>query len=145
MALVKQRERNDCGVACLAMLCDATYEEAYLALLWRHEDTTTKQLREGAMKLGYSTESTPQHRLKPLRIPEFWEYLPSPALSDFWYLIPNNSLVKIPHPEGPGWGWHWVVWRKGHIYDPARGVFSPAKYGSKPTSYMEFKKETKDV
>lgn len=144
MAFICQRNKKDCGVACLAMLCDVTYEAANRAIPWRREGnlegTTTKQLREGAAKLGYSTESTPQHRLKPIKIPKFWETLPHPILADFWHLIPDNSLVKIPHPKGSGWGWHWVAWRKERIYDPARGVFTPNKHGTKPTSYMKFTK-----
>ena len=132
MAFVKQRTKTDCGVAALAMLCDVTYEEANRAIPWRregcHGGTTTTQLREGGKKLGYVTESTPKNRLKPLRIRS-------------WIAIPDNSLVKIPHPKGPGYGWHWVVWRKGQIYDPARGVFRNLGGSSTPSSYMQFLKE----
>lgn len=142
MAFIRQRNKKDCGVAALAMLCDVTYEEAHNAIPWKSSSTIhgtdTKQLREAAMKLGYLTESTPQHRLKPVKAPKSWESLPPPMLSDWWTLVPDESLVKIPHPRGPGWGWHWVAWRKGRIYDPARGVFSPAKYSVKPSRYMRF-------
>jgi hypothetical protein len=142
MAFIRQRNKKDCGVAALAMLCDVTYEEANRSIPWRRkgnlEGITTKMLREAAGKLGYSTESTPQDRLKIVKAPKSWDPLPHPIVSDFWHLIPDNSLVKIPHPKGPGWGWHWVAWRKERIYDPARGVFHPSKYGTKPSSYMEF-------
>ncbi len=135
----------DCGVAALAMLCDVTYEEAMKVIPWRREGslrgTYTKQLREGAFRLGYYTRSTPQDRLKPIMYPKFWARLPPPTLSDIWYLMPDNSLVKIPHPEGTQHGSHWVVWHKEKIYDPARGVFHPAKYNGKPSSYMEFMKK----
>lgn len=142
MAFVKQRNKRDCGVAALAMLCDVTYEDANRAIPWRREGilsgTTTTQLREGGIKLGYATESTPQDRLKVIRAPKSWaERKVDP---DIWSLIPNNSLVKIPASLGSG-DWHWVVWRKGKIYDPARGVFFPRKYGDNyPSSYMKFKK-----
>jgi ABC-type bacteriocin/lantibiotic exporter with double-glycine peptidase domain len=129
MTFIRQRNKKDCGVACLAMLCNVTYEEANRAIPWRREGnlegTTTKQLREGARKLGHTTESTPQDRLKPLR-------------DSTWTDIPNNSLVKVPHPKGPDYGWHWVVWKKGKIYDPARGVFRTFRDFSPPSSYMEF-------
>lgn len=130
MPFVRQRNNKDCGVACLAMLCGVTYEEAERAIPWRREGnlagTTTKQLRIGAIKLGVLTESTPQHRLKPLR-------------GDKWADIPDNSLVKIPHPKGHGW--HWVAWRKGKIYDPARGVFTDLRFGEGlAASYMRFTK-----
>jgi hypothetical protein len=144
MAFIRQRGKMDCGVAALAMLCNVTYEEAERAIPWRRvgvsRGTYTKQLRKGASKLGYSTKSTLRDRLKPIIYPKFWARLPPPTLSDVWYLMPNNSLVKIPHPDGLKHGSHWVVWRREKIYDPARGVFHPAKYDAKPTSYMEFVK-----
>jgi len=146
MAFIRQKAKSDCGVACLAMLCDVTYEEAEKAITWRSSTsiygTDTKQLREGAAKLGYSTESTPQDRLRFIRAPKAWCNFPPPMKTDFWYLIPDNSLVKILHPGGRSYGWHWVVWRRNKIYDPARGAFHPSKYRSKPISYMMFIKET---
>lgn len=142
MAFIWQRGEKDCGVAALAMLCNVTYEEADKTIPWRREGnlagTTTKMLRDGGAKLGYSTESTPQDRLKVVKAPKSWASRPPSIVADFWHLIPDNSLVKIPHPRGSGWGWHWVVWRKHSVYDPARGVFHPSKYGTKPSSYMEF-------
>ncbi len=142
MAFIRQRNKSDCGVACLAMLCDVTYDEAKETIPWRRRGviggTVTKQLRIGALKLGYLTSSTPQHRLKVVRKPDTWEGMPVPMTSDWWYTIPNNSLVKIQWGDSPGGDWHWVVWKKEKIYDPARGVFHPSKYGYKPMSYMEF-------
>ena len=140
MAFIRQRTKTDCGVAALAMLCNVPYEEANRAIPWRREGclqgTTTRQLREGAEKLGYKTESTPKNRLKPLIGPKWIKT---------WTAIPDNSLVKVPHPKGSSHGWHWVVWRKGQIYDPARGVFRNLSGTSTPSSYMQFLKETDDV
>lgn len=145
MAFVKQKNKLDCGVAALAMLCDVSYEDANRAIPWRREGilngTTTTQLREGGINLSYETESTPQDRLKVVRAPKGWAG--KKVGPEIWSFIPNNSLVKVPHPLGRGHGWHWVVWRKGKIYDPARGVFKPAKYNTIPSSYMEFKKCSK--
>lgn len=146
MAFIRQRNTQDCGVAVIAMLCDVTYEEAERAIPWRRggnlSGTTTKQLRDGAMRLGYSTKSTSQNRLKVVVAPKWWAGLPPPEPGHLWGEVPNNSLVKVPHPEGPGYGWHWVAWRKSRVYDPARGVFNALTYGVKPSSYMTFKKET---
>lgn len=129
MAFVKQRNNKDCGIAVLAMLCEVTYEEAEKAIPWRKEGllygTSAKQLREGALKLGYTTKSTAQNRMKPLKDKK-------------WEVIPNNSLVKIPHPDSDTRMFHWVVWRKGKIYDPARGVFTLRNISLTPSSYMEF-------
>ncbi len=143
MAYVKQRLKTDCGIACLAMLCNVSYEHAKELIDWRHgkyRGTTTKQLREAAWKIGYNVRGTKTDRLKVVRDPRAWKNIPTPAMtSDWWYLVPDNSLVKVRQPER-GSGWHWVVWRKQKIYDPARGVFHPSKYGRKPSSYLEFLK-----
>ncbi len=137
MAFIKQRGKSDCGVAALAMLCGVTYEWAEQAIPWRRRGvaggTTTKQLRDGAERLGFEGRGTEQGHLKrmpPFEIP----LLPSPR----WHLIPDNSLVKVPNPLA--FGWHWVVFKKGKIYDPAHGVFRPGQgnYYAIPSSYMQF-------
>jgi hypothetical protein len=144
MAFVRQRNKTDCGIAALAMLCDVSYEEAERVIPWRLSGyirgTDSAQLRAGGSRLGYYTESTPQNRLKPLRLPKKWieEYdtVQNWVRTKLWLMIPDNSLVKIRNPESPLW--HWVVVRKGAIYDPARGVFKPEKYDATPSSYMQF-------
>lgn len=136
MSFVRQRSKTDCGVAVLAMLCDVTYEEAHSAIRWkgyRHRGTTTRMLREAAPNFGFTTKSTPQNRLKIIKAPDVW--VGRIVGGEIWNFIPPNSLVKIPRKKI---GWHWVVWRRGKIYDPARGVFLPRKYSSIPSSYMEF-------
>lgn len=132
MAFVKQRSNRDCGVAALAMLCDVMYEEASRAIPWRREGeiygTDTKMLAAGAKRLGYDVKGTETGRLKIVK---------RPVTEGSWFEIPENSLVKIPHPT-ENHSWHWVVWRKNKIYDPARGVFHPYGFGSLPSSYLEF-------
>jgi len=145
MAFIRQKCKSDCGIAVLAMLCNVTYEQAYAAIVWKKKYvyyTSTKQLRDAALKLGYRTESTPKQRLRVVRAPGAWKNMRLAMAQDWWYLIPNNSLVKITSPDGR---WHWVVWRKNKIYDPARGVFHPGKHGAKPRSYMQFIKGEDNV
>lgn len=129
MAFIRQRNKKDCGVAAIAMICDVTYEEAERVIPWRRHGclhgTDTKMLRAAAARLGYEGLGTPKHQLKRLG-------------GGSWQDIPDNSLIKIPHPNGSGWGWHWVAWRKGKVYDPARGVFKPGEHGVEPSSYMHF-------
>lgn len=136
MAFVKQRFKTDCGVAALAMLCDVTWEQAREAIIWpgRRYNTTTKQIRKAAWKLKFATM---QGRLKIIRVPFTTEWEGKPVDQSRWSLIPHNSLVKIPTPDFGG-RWHWVIWRNGKIYDPARGVFKPKKFDRIPSSYMEF-------
>ena len=125
MAYVIQKGKTDCGVACLAMLCDVEYEDAMRAIPWKRagllDGTTTKQIREGAEKIGMYTT---YDRLRPLR-------------EKTWEDIPDNSLVKIINPNDER-RWHWVVWRKNKIYDPAVGVFKPKKFYAEPVSFMQF-------
>lgn len=134
MAFMKQRFKTDCGVAALAILCNVMWEEARDAIVWpgRRYYTTTKQLREAAILLGFTTKSTLQNRLRVITVPVDW--YEHPYTSTIWSLIPDNSLVKIPGRHS----WHWVVWRNGKVYDPARGVFKPEKVDRIPSSYMQF-------
>lgn len=133
MAYIKQRHSRDCGIATLAMLCGVTYDEANRVIPWRRDGhlygTSTKMLVVGATKLGYQTRGTETGRLKIVK---------RPVDSASWFEIPDNSLVKIPHPDSPDHGWHWVAWRKNRVYDPARGVFHPNLHGGLPSSYLEF-------
>ena len=132
MAFVRQRNKRDCGIAALSMLCNVTYEEVYRAIPWRREGilngTSTRMLRIAAKRLGYEGHGTAEHQLKRM------------GSSINWQDIPDNSLVKIPGSRG----WHWVVWRKDKVYDPAHGVFTPEKHGGIPTAYMQFTKEVND-
>jgi hypothetical protein len=87
--------------------------------------TDTKMLRVAAERLGFEGRGTPKQQLKRLG-------------GDSWRDIPDSSLVKVPHPNPKISLWHWVAWRKGKVYDPARGVFSPEKVGLRPSAYMHF-------
>ena len=56
MKYIKQRNKTDCGVACVAMLANVTYTQAKLALFGeRHKGvgyTQTNQMRDTLEKLG---------------------------------------------------------------------------------------------
>lgn len=139
MPLIRQKHRTDCGVAALAMLCNTTYEAADRAIPWRREGhlngTSADMLRTGGLKLGYIGHGKRNDALKPITAPKEWEG--REVGPEIWDLIPDNSLVKVPADDR---NWHWVVWRKRKIWDPARGVFRPKDYDKVPTSYMQFKK-----
>lgn len=157
MAFIMQKHETDCGVAALAMLCDVGYEDAYRVIPWRRHGcqfgTDTKMLRTAALRLGYEGRGTPKHQLKRIhmiaerarevgikagRYPSNLHRPLPEARHDEWNKLPDNSLVKVE--GGPKGAWHWVVWAKGKVYDPARGVFRPSKYDRFPVAYMEFKK-----
>jgi hypothetical protein len=136
MGYVEQKHSTDCGVAALAMLCDVEYDDADRAIPWRKHGclygTDTKMLVAGAEALGYVGHGTKDGQLRRLG-------------TRIWHLIPDNSLVKVPHPDPKDHRSHWVVWRKGKVYDPARGVFKAEKCNLRPTSYMQFTKEQDDA
>jgi hypothetical protein len=142
MAFIKQKLKTDCGVAALAMLCNAEYEDAMRAIPWRRHGhsrgTDTKQIKAGAYALGYEGRGD---RLQVIQAPKGWvEKHGSEIDYRIWTFIPDNSLVKVP---GDGRSWHWVAWRKGKVYDPEIGVFGPKAYNEIfhlrfPSSYMQF-------
>ena len=140
MAFVQQKDKMDCGVAVVAMLADVTYEEANRAIPWRKEGrgTTTKHMVTALDTLRYEADGT---RLRVLRVPKGAAITHSWEL---WHWVPSHSLVKVPSGYPNDRGWHWVMWKKGKIYDPARGVFKPGRYhrggGNLPSSYLPFKR-----
>lgn len=144
MAYVRQRNKKDCGVAAVAMLCLVTYEQAHAAIPWSKRDkksgTTTKQLTTSIHNLGFIPNGTNRGYLKRLIVGVHDD---RSDVRFLWNHIPNNSLVKIP---GEADDWHWVVWRKGKIYDPSLGVFTPRHYSNRfpemiPTSYIHVEKK----
>lgn len=151
MALIRQRYRTDCGVCCLAMLADVSWEYALRALMKTHAmaqsswsrkyRTTTSDVRRAVSLLGFATTSGDRLRVLPNRL--------APRTSDTvhaWELVPDNSLVKIPRRDDGeralviNGDWHWVVKRKGRIYDPGMGVFNLDIYRFRPSSYMNFRR-----
>lgn len=124
MAFIRQRTDKDCGVCCLAMLAGLSYEES-LGLIFgdeppRNLSTKTKDIVAAASRSAHAF--TTRTRLKVCR-------------SKAWSEVPSNSLVKIRHKGHSNW--HWVAYRKGKVYDPARGVSTTNKCGKGPSSYIE--------
>lgn len=100
---VQQRTKNDCGVACVAMLAGVSYEIAKAAFDFKRRRTmrtTAEDCINALRKLGIATE-----RFFPLG-PDPVESLTVPAL------LKTNKRRRI---------WHWAV------YDPVtRRVLDPA-------------------
>lgn len=123
MPFVKQRRNDDCGVCCAAMLLDTTYTQA-------------KRLIFGRTCWDQSHVTETRDIIRAIaRSPEYTNPWPRLTVCADWYDIPDHSLVKIPHPNGRRW--HWVVWYKRKVYDPARGVFHVVKYRKRPSSYLQ--------
>ncbi|RDC60879.1 hypothetical protein HME9302_02095 [Alteripontixanthobacter maritimus] len=95
MKTIKQKEENDCGVACVAMLANASYDEARHAVykMGRSKLTKTKDLHEALIKLGRKPLSA---RRKPFG---------KKALSD----LDTDALVFAELKDGDN-SKHWMVW-----------------------------------
>ena len=142
MAFIEQKYTTDCGVCCLAMIVDCSWDEACWAIGdaelavgkdWEAYSTSTRQLKNALPSLNAMAL---QQRLKPLphkRVSDSDSRLQEKIAR--WNLVPDNSLVKIKKPFSSSW--HWVTKRKGKIYDPARGVYTPKAYDHFPSSFLE--------
>lgn len=100
MRRIVQRQQNDCGVACVAMLAGVSYAVAK-NILFPDSDasyTMTRDLRVALIALGMK----PAPRLIPLR-------------SRLLQAIPGAALLKTA-PNGRGW--HWCVWDGKRVLDP---------------------------
>ena len=95
MKTIKQKEENDCGVACVAMLTGKTYEEARADIYpsGRSKLTKTKDLSKALVKLGR----------KPLsdRRQPFGSKTPRD--------LDTDALVFVEMDDGND-SKHWVVW-----------------------------------
>lgn len=130
MTYVKQQCKTDCGIACLAMLIDITYDEAKALLFKKSKKkyiTKTKDLLK-------AIEAEDSHIVEGKRL--------SPVRKKSWVDLPANSLVKVFPDNKISYKWHWVVWSGKKIYDPSRGVFRPQqdKFKADPVSYLEVKR-----
>lgn len=124
---VKQRRTDDCGVACVAMLAEVTYERALEVmfpkshkLLDTKRATTTHDIANGLERLGIKAA----HRLVAMRgkAPEY------------------STICRVNWPDQRKW--HWVFMHKfGAIiptiwwYDPKEEGHSRSLYPY-PSSYL---------
>lgn len=103
MNLVHQNGENGCGIACVAMVTDVTYDQAKdeLPRYWESKGTTKKQMRRGLRHYGITT-NTP----KPIAGKNFKDFQFDAVLLGYW-----------------GKEMHWTVWESKHrkLLDPYRG------------------------
>jgi ABC-type bacteriocin/lantibiotic exporter with double-glycine peptidase domain len=95
MKTIKQKEENDCGVACVAMLAGVSYDEARAVIYpnGRAKLTKTKDLSAALKKLGREPLSD---RRQPFG---------SQTLQD----LETDALVFVELKNGNA-SKHWVVW-----------------------------------
>lgn len=97
---VFQRYKNDCGVACVAMVARASYELAFDALDFPEEAkkfyTSRSQLTEALEKLGFMAQR---------------KWFRS------WEEIPGCAIVPVNHRCNRR-NFHWVVYDGKAVLDP---------------------------
>ena len=102
---VLQRHDHGCGIACIAMLAQVSYDEARAAIFGDTpcESTSLDDLRWALRYFGF--------RL-PWRMTPFWEVCHTGLKQD-------ALLALDPAPNGM---WHWAVWdaEKRRILDPLK-------------------------
>lgn len=117
MRLVKQRNENGCGVACVAMIAGVTYSQARALMFGERAGgyTDTAQLREALGALGIQT--APKLVLFKSEAPQD---------------LPFNAILKTNRRTKD---WHWVVWdcRRQKVLDPRTPPYRRYRH----SSYLE--------
>lgn len=96
---VRQRYRSDCGVACVAMVAQVKYQQAFDVFGFTEEDrfyTRHKHLMEALEKLGCEVQR---------KMFRSWEDIPGHAI------LPVNRRCEGKH-------FHWVVYDGKAVLDP---------------------------
>lgn len=118
MRRIVQKDKDGCGVACVAMLAGVTYKEAK-DLMFGAESVAMTSTADLCSALKILRKRPSGKRLIPLRTRNF-------------RALKSNALLKVARP-GKSW-WHWIVWdakRKGFL-DP----HTPSVRRPKVTSYL---------
>lgn len=118
MRLVRQRDKDGCGIACVATLGGLPYRRARIELFRRTGPrnsslTNTGDLRRALKKRGFRVS----RRLKPLYRRQLID-------------LKANAILKVnPKPNG---SWHWVIWdaKRRQILDPEGHRKRPYRYVS---------------
>lgn len=95
-----------CGQTCVAMLSDITIDQA-IAVFGKSGKTNTKDMSNALLSMDIP-HKTPLKRAFPTKE------------------IPSPSILKVSWFDNNGS--HWVIYKKGKVYDPAKGVFKLDKF-----------------
>lgn len=107
MKRVTQRERTDCGVACIAMVASVSYEDAQKALGdAAHSRTQVADLRKALDKLGYclGRRSIPiaPEKLQQLTFDCILKTKPGPKSGNWHWMVWDSNAQKILDPQPKG-------------------------------------------
>ena len=101
---VVQKDRDGCGVACVAMLAGVTYKRAK-DVMFGNDSVSLTSTADLYNALKIFRKRPLGKRLIPLRTRSYRD-------------LDANALLKIARP-GKSW-WHWIVWdaRRKEFLDP---------------------------
>lgn len=101
---VVQKDRDGCGVACVAMLAGVTYRQA-------------KDVMFGDDSVSLTSTADLYNALKVLRKRPSGKRL-VPLRTQSYRDLDTNALLKVGRP-GKSW-WHWIVWdaKRKKFLDP---------------------------
>lgn len=110
MQIIRQDgNENDCGVCCVAMLADVSFEDALRAFGNRNRDGSTKpsHIHDAFNRLGFSMSGKCGRGITLDR--------------SYFAGINENVLLRV---ERSGRNWHWAVWNGEEkcVHDPLYGV-----------------------
>jgi hypothetical protein len=123
MKMITQRKgTNDCGICCVAMLADVSFEEAKKAFSSMNEDGSTKQshVRKALENLGIQLSGRCGAGKNLDR--------------SFFQTLGSNALLRI---ERSGENWHWAVWNAAgeSVHDPTPTIGIRKKFPPRITGY----------
>jgi hypothetical protein len=106
MRRIIQCDKEGCGIACVAMLADVTYEDARRKIFGKGPvtPTKTKAMQEALRKFGVSSAK------KLIRSTKTRHYTE----------LTQDALLKVKLPKRDAPDWHWIVWDAGckKFHDP---------------------------
>jgi hypothetical protein len=106
MRRIQQRNESDCGVACVAMLADVSYEKAYAAVYGngRRGLTSSGKLAAALRKLGrppLARRMVPKRRTTLASLPHdaLLKVQPSACSTKHWIIWDHKRQIKLdPYP-----------------------------------------------
>ena len=104
ISLLTQPNNKTCGQTCVAMIAGISVEES-IAMFGHDHKTRTKELIRVLRSIGFRTAD--RLHVAPRKHKRDWA-------------IETHSIMQVRWPNGKG---HWVVNKKGWIFDPL-GVIS---------------------
>lgn len=117
MRRIKQKYKNDCGIACISMLSGLGYTQTMLIAkseLSLDQYDTFHTSKNDIIKLATATGVYPEKR-------KFIKF-------EDWIHLPNTAILALKYKSMPHNEWHWVVFARRNyqafVLDPSASIRS---------------------